>query len=82
MAAMLFQVTRSRGPTSPVICLDSKRPNFNVEKRLRLLEPHPKMPNMALSPEETKDTARLSPNSLADQVGQAQQAIVSKISRN
>jgi hypothetical protein len=32
------------------------RPDFNVEKIASfLLEPHPKMPNMALSPEEARD---------------------------
>jgi hypothetical protein len=34
----------------------AKKPDFNVEKLASfLLEPHPKMPNMALSPDETKD---------------------------
>jgi len=34
----------------------AKRPDFNAEKLASfLLEPHPKMPNMALGPEETKD---------------------------
>jgi hypothetical protein len=33
-----------------------ERPDYNVEKLASfLLEPHPKMPNMALSPEEAKD---------------------------
>ena len=33
-----------------------QKPGFNVEKLAAfLLEPHPKMPNMALSPEEAKD---------------------------
>jgi mono/diheme cytochrome c family protein len=41
---------------APSFASIAKRPNFNVEKLgAFLLEPHPKMPNMALSPEETKD---------------------------
>ena len=33
-----------------------KRPDFNTDKLAAfLLEPHPKMPNMALSPEEAND---------------------------
>lgn len=43
---------------APSFASIAKRPNFNVEKLASfLLEPHPKMPNMALSPEETKDIA-------------------------
>jgi mono/diheme cytochrome c family protein len=34
----------------------AERPDFDVEKLASFpLEPHPKMPNMALSPEEAKD---------------------------
>jgi mono/diheme cytochrome c family protein len=41
---------------APSFASIAKRPDFNVEKLAAfLLEPHPKMPNMALSPEETKD---------------------------
>jgi mono/diheme cytochrome c family protein len=43
---------------APSFASIAKRPDFNVEKLASfLLEPHPKMPNMALSPEETKDIA-------------------------
>jgi mono/diheme cytochrome c family protein len=43
---------------APSFASIAKRPDFNVEKLAAfLLEPHPKMPNMALSPEETKDIA-------------------------
>jgi mono/diheme cytochrome c family protein len=41
---------------APSFASIAKRPDFNVEKLSDfLLEPHPKMPNMALSPEETRD---------------------------
>jgi mono/diheme cytochrome c family protein len=41
---------------APSFASIAKKPDFNVEKLASfLLEPHPKMPNMALSPEETKD---------------------------
>ena len=43
---------------APSFASIAKRPDFSVEKLASfLLEPHPKMPNMALSPEETKDIA-------------------------
>ena len=43
---------------APSFASIAKRPDFNVEKLADfLLEPHPKMPNMALSPEETRDIA-------------------------
>ena len=39
-----------------IVRVDSSKPDFNVEKIASfLLEPHPKMPNIALSPEEVKD---------------------------
>ena len=41
---------------APSFASIAKRPDFNVEKLDSfLLEPHPKMPNMALSPEEARD---------------------------
>lgn len=41
---------------APSFASIASRPDFNVEKLDSfLLEPHPKMPNMALSPEETRD---------------------------
>jgi mono/diheme cytochrome c family protein len=41
---------------APSFASIADRPDFNVEKLAAfLLEPHPKMPNMALSPEEVKD---------------------------
>ena len=41
---------------APSFASIAARPDFNVEKIASfLLEPHPKMPNMALSPEEAKD---------------------------
>jgi mono/diheme cytochrome c family protein len=41
---------------APSFASIAERPDFNAEKVASfLLEPHPKMPNMALSPEETKD---------------------------
>jgi mono/diheme cytochrome c family protein len=41
---------------APSFASMAEKPGFNVEKLASfLLEPHPKMPNMALSPEEAKD---------------------------
>ena len=41
---------------APSFASIAARPDFNVKKITSfLLEPHPKMPNMALSPEEAKD---------------------------
>jgi len=41
---------------APSFASIAKKPDFNAEKLASfLLEPHPKMPNMALSPEEAKD---------------------------
>ena len=41
---------------APSFASIADRPDFNIEKLASfLLEPHPKMPNMALSPEEVKD---------------------------
>jgi len=41
---------------APSFASIAERPGYNAEKLASfLLEPHPKMPNMALSPEETKD---------------------------
>jgi mono/diheme cytochrome c family protein len=41
---------------APSFASIAARPDFNVEKVASfLLEPHPKMPNMALSPEEARD---------------------------
>jgi mono/diheme cytochrome c family protein len=41
---------------APSFASIAERPDFNAEKVTSfLLEPHPKMPNMALSPEEAKD---------------------------
>ncbi len=41
---------------APSFASIAAKPDFNVEKIASfLLEPHPKMPNMALSPEEAKD---------------------------
>jgi mono/diheme cytochrome c family protein len=41
---------------APSFASIAERPDYNVEKLASfLLEPHPKMPNMALSPEEAKD---------------------------
>ena len=41
---------------APSFASISERPDFNAEKLAAfLLEPHPKMPNMALSPEEATD---------------------------
>jgi|ERR1035438_1582241 mono/diheme cytochrome c family protein len=41
---------------APSFASIAERSDFNVEKLASfLLEPHPKMPNMALSPEEAKD---------------------------
>ena len=41
---------------APSFASIAERPDFNAEKVASfLLEPHPKMPNMALSPEEAKD---------------------------
>ena len=41
---------------APSFASIAERPDFNVEKLASfLLEPHPKMPNMALNPEEVKD---------------------------
>jgi mono/diheme cytochrome c family protein len=41
---------------APSFASISERPDFNAERIASfLLEPHPKMPNMALSPEEAKD---------------------------
>ena len=41
---------------APSFASIAARPAFNVEKIASfLLEPHPKMPNMALSPEEARD---------------------------
>jgi mono/diheme cytochrome c family protein len=41
---------------APSFASIAERPDFNVEKLASfLLEPNPKMPNMALSPEEAKD---------------------------
>jgi mono/diheme cytochrome c family protein len=41
---------------APSFASIAERPDFNVEKLASfLLEPHPKMPNMALSPDETRD---------------------------
>lgn len=41
---------------APSFASIAERPDHNVEKLASfLLEPHPKMPNMALSPEEAKD---------------------------
>jgi hypothetical protein len=41
---------------APSFASISERPDFNAEKVASfLLEPHPKMPNMALSPNEAKD---------------------------
>jgi mono/diheme cytochrome c family protein len=43
---------------APSFASIADRPDFNIEKLASfLLEPHPKMPNMALSPEEVKDIA-------------------------
>ena len=46
-----------RGPTFSIICIDSGKTRFQCVKKVAsfLLEPHLKMPNMALSPEEAKD---------------------------
>jgi mono/diheme cytochrome c family protein len=41
---------------APSFASIAERPDYNVEKLASfLLEPHPKMPNMALSPEEAND---------------------------
>jgi mono/diheme cytochrome c family protein len=41
---------------APSFASIAQRPDFNAEKLATfLLEPHPKMPNMALTPEEAKD---------------------------
>ena len=41
---------------APSFASIAERPDYNVEKLASfLLEPHPKMPNMALGPEETRD---------------------------
>jgi mono/diheme cytochrome c family protein len=41
---------------APSFASISERPDFNAAKIASfLLEPHPKMPNMALSPDEAKD---------------------------
>src|SRR5471032_1605838 len=41
---------------APSFASVAEKPDFNEENLASfLLEPHPKMPNMALSPEETKD---------------------------
>ena len=41
---------------APSFASIAERPDYNVERLATfLLEPHPKMPNMALSPEEAKD---------------------------
>jgi mono/diheme cytochrome c family protein len=41
---------------APSFASIAERPDFNAAKIASfLLEPHPKMPNMALSPEEAKD---------------------------
>jgi mono/diheme cytochrome c family protein len=41
---------------APSFASISERPDFSAEKIASfLLEPHPKMPNMALTPEEAKD---------------------------
>jgi mono/diheme cytochrome c family protein len=41
---------------APSFASIAEKPDFNEEKVIAfLLEPHPKMPNMALSPEETRD---------------------------
>ena len=41
---------------APSFASISERPDFSAAKIASfLLEPHPKMPNMALTPEETKD---------------------------
>jgi mono/diheme cytochrome c family protein len=41
---------------APSFASIAKKPDFNAEKLASfLLEPHPKMPNMALTPEEAKD---------------------------
>lgn len=41
---------------APSFASIADKPDFNVEKLAAfLLEPHPKMPNMALTPEEVKD---------------------------
>jgi mono/diheme cytochrome c family protein len=41
---------------APSFASIAERPDYNVEKLASfLLEPHPKMPNMALSPEDAKD---------------------------
>ena len=43
---------------APSFASIADRPNFNIEKlAFFLLEPHPKMPNLALSPEEARDIA-------------------------
>src|SRR6202158_3626917 len=45
---------------APSFASIAERPDYNVEKLASfLLEPHPKMPNMALSPEEAKDISAL-----------------------
>jgi len=48
---------QAKGPDiAPSFASIAERPGFNVEKIASfLLEPHPKMPNMALSPEESRD---------------------------
>jgi cytochrome c553 len=41
---------------APSFASIAQRPDFSQEKvAVFLLEPHPKMPNMALSPQETRD---------------------------
>jgi hypothetical protein len=41
---------------APSFASIAERPDFNAEKLASfLLEPHPKMPNVALSPKEAKD---------------------------
>ena len=46
----------NRTDIAPSFASIAAKPDFNVEKIASfLLEPHPKMPNMALSPEEVMD---------------------------
>ena len=56
-AATLSLPIRLKGTDiAPSFASIAGKQDFNVEKIASfLLEPHPKMPNMALSPEEVKD---------------------------
>src|SRR5476651_2307537 len=56
-ACHLVSGSQSKGTDiAPSFVSIAEKPDFNVEKLAYfLLEPHPKMPNMALSPEEAKD---------------------------